>query len=115
MRSGTAAQVSMNGTYQFNLFAASPFAERDDVVAERLVVRLIAGADEAVIDGRGLQNGERLLRHRLRPIGVHDGVGGLSQDARVSPTPVRNAVFTPDGKHLVTANGDTTLYLLELP
>jgi WD40 repeat protein len=29
--------------------------------------------------------------------------------------PVRNLTFTPDGKHLVTANADSTAYLLELP
>lgn len=31
LRGGTAAQVSMNGNYQFNLFGASPFSERDEV------------------------------------------------------------------------------------
>jgi WD40 repeat protein len=31
------------------------------------------------------------------------------------PTPVRNFVFTADGKKLVTANGDTTLYVIDLP
>ncbi|MCE9534160.1 MAG: WD40 repeat domain-containing protein [Planctomycetes bacterium] len=31
------------------------------------------------------------------------------------PTPVRNLIFTPDGKKIVTANGDTTLYQIELP
>ena len=31
------------------------------------------------------------------------------------PTPVRNITFTPDSKNLITANGDTTLYMLELP
>jgi WD40 repeat protein len=33
----------------------------------------------------------------------------------VMPTPVRNILFTPNGKNVITANGDTTLYLLELP
>jgi WD40 repeat protein len=31
------------------------------------------------------------------------------------PSSVRSMTFTPDSKHVVTANGDTTLYLLELP
>jgi WD40 repeat protein len=31
------------------------------------------------------------------------------------PTPINNLVFTADGKKLVTANGDTTLYLIEMP
>jgi hypothetical protein len=31
LRGGTAAQVSMNGNYQFNLFSASPFSERDEI------------------------------------------------------------------------------------
>lgn len=31
------------------------------------------------------------------------------------PTPVRNIVFSADGKKLITANGDTTLYVLNLP
>lgn len=31
LRGGTAAQVSMNGNYQFNLFGTSPFSERDEV------------------------------------------------------------------------------------
>lgn len=31
LRGGSAAQVSMNGNYQFNLFAVSPFSERDQV------------------------------------------------------------------------------------
>ena len=30
-------------------------------------------------------------------------------------TPVKNIVFTPDSKHIVTANADTTLYVLDLP
>ena len=28
---------------------------------------------------------------------------------------IRNLVFTPDGKGLITANGNSTLYLLEAP
>lgn len=32
LRGGSAAQVSMNGNYQFNLFAASPFSERDEIL-----------------------------------------------------------------------------------
>lgn len=31
------------------------------------------------------------------------------------PTPVRNIVFSADDKKLITANGDTTLYVLNLP
>ena len=31
------------------------------------------------------------------------------------PTPVRNLAFSADGKKLITANGDTTLYVLNLP
>jgi WD40 repeat protein len=31
------------------------------------------------------------------------------------PTPVRNLAFSADGKKLITANGDTTLYVLTLP
>lgn len=31
LRGGTAAQVTMNGRYQFNLFAVSPFSERDEI------------------------------------------------------------------------------------
>ena len=31
------------------------------------------------------------------------------------PTPVRNVAFSADGKKLITANGDTTLYVLNLP
>jgi WD40 repeat protein len=31
------------------------------------------------------------------------------------PTPVRNIAFSADGKKLITANGDTTLYVLNLP
>jgi WD40 repeat protein len=31
------------------------------------------------------------------------------------PTPVRNIAFSADGKRLITANGDTTLYVLTLP
>jgi WD40 repeat protein len=31
------------------------------------------------------------------------------------PVPANGAAFTPDGKKLVTANGDGTLYVLELP
>jgi WD40 repeat protein len=31
------------------------------------------------------------------------------------PTPVRNIAFSADGKKLITANGDTTLYVLTLP
>lgn len=31
------------------------------------------------------------------------------------PTPVRNAVFSADGKKLITANGDTTISVLNLP
>ncbi len=31
------------------------------------------------------------------------------------PTPLRNLVFTTDGKKLITANGDTTLYMIEMP
>jgi WD40 repeat protein len=31
------------------------------------------------------------------------------------PTSIRNLIFTADGKQLITANGDTTLYLLDLP
>lgn len=31
------------------------------------------------------------------------------------PSGVKNLIFSPDGKSLVSANGDTTLYLLELP
>ena len=29
--------------------------------------------------------------------------------------PVGGVTFTPDGKHIVTANGNGTLYLLDLP
>jgi WD40 repeat protein len=28
---------------------------------------------------------------------------------------VRNLVFTPDGKHVATANANTTVYMLECP
>jgi WD40 repeat protein len=31
------------------------------------------------------------------------------------PSAIKNLVFSPDGKSLVSANGDTTLYLLQLP
>ena len=31
------------------------------------------------------------------------------------PTPVRNMVFTADGKKIATANGDTTAYLIDVP
>lgn len=31
------------------------------------------------------------------------------------PTPVRNAIFSADGKKLITANGDTTISVLTLP
>lgn len=31
------------------------------------------------------------------------------------PTPLRNLVFSADGKKLITANGDTTLYVFDLP
>ncbi|HEX3148140.1 MAG TPA: WD40 repeat domain-containing protein [Gemmataceae bacterium] len=31
------------------------------------------------------------------------------------PTPVRNLAFSADGKKLITANGDTTMYVLNLP
>ena len=31
------------------------------------------------------------------------------------PTPVRNLVFSADGSKLFTANGDTTLYMIDLP
>jgi WD40 repeat protein len=31
------------------------------------------------------------------------------------PTPIRNLVFTADGKKLITANGDTTLYMIDMP
>jgi hypothetical protein len=42
-----------------------------------------------------------------------------SWDLRVPVQPekpfVRGLAFTPDGKHVATANGNTTLYLLECP
>jgi len=31
------------------------------------------------------------------------------------PTPINNLVFSADGKRLITANGDTTLFVFELP
>lgn len=31
------------------------------------------------------------------------------------PTPIRNLAFTADGKKLITANGDTTLYMIDMP
>jgi WD40 repeat protein len=31
------------------------------------------------------------------------------------PVPANGAAFTPDGKQIVTANADGTLYVLELP
>jgi WD40 repeat protein len=31
------------------------------------------------------------------------------------PTPIWSVAFSADGKKLITANGDTTLYVLNLP
>lgn len=46
---------------------------------------------------------------------VWDTDTGKELRSWVLPTPVRNLAFSADGKKLITANGDTTLYVLNLP
>ncbi len=48
-------------------------------------------------------------------IDLIDVATGESKRRLAYPGPVRNIQFTPDGRHLVTANGNSTIYVVRLP
>ena len=75
-------------------------------------------AHTANLNGVMVGPGRHPLRDDLgqrRGEAVGDGDRRRSYGPGRCPTPVRNIAFSADGKKLITANGDTTLYVLTLP
>jgi WD40 repeat protein len=101
-----------------------PFANRPDTYAEATGIRSI-GAVAFSPDGRTLAaNTFRtpLPDSKLPPnspefgysIDLIDVATGETKRRLAYPGPVRNIQFTPDGRHLVTANGNSTIYVVRL-
>jgi WD40 repeat protein len=70
----------------------------------------------AVLDGLAVSpDGARLATFGGGRVELWDVATGKALRSWQTPSGVKALAFTPDGKHLLTGNDDSTLYLLELP